>query len=131
MKYLLALDQGSHASRAVVFDASGSELAHAHVPVTTRREGHDRVEHDPEEIVRSLRLAAEDALEAHGMHGRQAVAAAERIVSSHHEASATDAQIRCIRGLTSHPGVEAQIRRGLTRSQASRLIDDIRQGEDG
>jgi glycerol kinase len=72
---VLALDQGSHASRAVVFDASGSELAHAHVPVTTRREGHDRVEHDPEEIVRSLRLAAEDALEAHGMHGRQAVAA--------------------------------------------------------
>ena len=58
---VLALDQGSHASRAVLFDPSGNELAQAHVPVATRHEGDDRVEQDPEELVRSLRTAAQDA----------------------------------------------------------------------
>ncbi len=60
---VLALDQGSHASRAVLFDAAGNEVAQAHVPVATRREGSDHVEQDPEEIVRSLRTAVQDACE--------------------------------------------------------------------
>src|SRR5690606_40264442 len=54
---VLALDQGSHASRAVLFDAAGREVAQAFVPVATRREGTDRVEQDAEELVRSLRTA--------------------------------------------------------------------------
>lgn len=62
---VLALDQGSHASRAVLFDAAGQEIAQAHVPVATRREGTDRVEQDPDEIVRSLRTAVQDACERH------------------------------------------------------------------
>jgi glycerol kinase len=57
---VLALDQGSHATRAVLFDCAGNELAQAHVPVGTRREGDDRVEQDPEELVRSLRTALAD-----------------------------------------------------------------------
>jgi len=60
---VLALDQGSHASRAVLFDASGQEIAQAHVPVATRREGEDRVEQDPAEIVRSLCTAVQDICE--------------------------------------------------------------------
>jgi len=60
---VLALDQGSHATRAVLFDSAGNELAHAHVPVGTRREGDDRVEQDPEELVRSLRTALDDVCE--------------------------------------------------------------------
>ena len=54
----LALDQGSHSSRAVLFDAIGTRGRAAHVPVGTRREGADRVEQDPEELLHSLRTAA-------------------------------------------------------------------------
>jgi len=61
---VLALDQGSHASRAVLFDESGSELGQVHVPVATRREAPDRVEQDGEELVRSLETAMRDACEA-------------------------------------------------------------------
>lgn len=60
---VLALDQGSHASRAVLFDASGHELAQAHSPVATRREGDDRVEQSAEELVLSLRTAVQDVVE--------------------------------------------------------------------
>jgi glycerol kinase len=57
---VLALDQGSHASRAVLFDGNGRQLAEAQVPVATRREGPDRVEQDPDELVRSLQTAVAD-----------------------------------------------------------------------
>ncbi|HWJ05467.1 MAG TPA: FGGY family carbohydrate kinase [Steroidobacteraceae bacterium] len=55
----LALDQGGTSSRAVLFDAVGREAATAHVPIATRRDG-DRVEHDPEQLVQSLRTAIHD-----------------------------------------------------------------------
>jgi len=61
---VLALDQGSHASRAVLFDSSGHQLTAAQVSVATRREGADRVEQDPEELVRSLQTALVDATES-------------------------------------------------------------------
>jgi len=61
---VLALDQGSHASRAVLFDATGTEVAHAHVPVATRRHGEDHVEQDAEELLGSLRTAIQDASDA-------------------------------------------------------------------
>ena len=62
---VVALDQGSHASRAVLFDAAGNEVTQAHVAVATRREGTDRVEQDAEELVCSLRTALQDACERH------------------------------------------------------------------
>jgi glycerol kinase len=68
--FVLALDQGGHASRAIVFDARGNEIAAALVPVATRREGEDRVEHDPEDLVRSLQLAVRDACESESVRGR-------------------------------------------------------------
>lgn len=54
---VLALDQGGHAGRALVFDAAGGAVAHAAVTVRTRIDG-DRVEQDPEALVDSLREAA-------------------------------------------------------------------------
>lgn len=62
---VLALDQGSHASRAVLFDATGTELAQAHVPVATHADGDDRVEQDADELLRSLRTAMQDVADAH------------------------------------------------------------------
>ncbi len=62
----LALDQGGQASRAILFDDQGQELAQARVAVGTTRSGDARVEHDPGEIVASLRTAAARALAARG-----------------------------------------------------------------
>jgi glycerol kinase len=60
---VLALDQGSHASRACIFDEAGALCATASVPVSTRRPGDLQVEHVPCELVNSLRKAADDALQ--------------------------------------------------------------------
>jgi glycerol kinase len=72
---VLALDQGSHASRAVLFDASGAEVAHAMQAVGTRRKGDDVVEQDPDELLASLQTAALDAFESATVRGRPVVAA--------------------------------------------------------
>ena len=61
--YTLTLDQGGHASRALVFDRRGKVVATAECPIRTRRSGRDRVEHAPQSLVRSLRSAAEAALQ--------------------------------------------------------------------
>lgn len=53
-EFLLAIDQGGHASRAIVFDASGRKVDEAFATVATRREPEDHVEHDPEELIASL-----------------------------------------------------------------------------
>jgi glycerol kinase len=51
----LALDQGGHASRAIVFGADGRRIDEAFAPIATRRSADGmRVEHDPEELVASL-----------------------------------------------------------------------------
>lgn len=59
---VLALDQGSHASRACVFDADGVMRAETSVAVATRYEEDSRVEQDPRELIDSLRTAAQGAL---------------------------------------------------------------------
>lgn len=70
----LALDQGGSASRAVLFDAVGREVASAHVPITTHRDG-DRIEHDPDELAQSLVTAARDACELPLATGRPVIVA--------------------------------------------------------
>src|SRR6187455_3669168 len=62
MALVLALDQGGQSSRACVFDTRGELLAQASVPVAESRPAPGRVEQDPEELVASLRTAAEQAL---------------------------------------------------------------------
>lgn len=60
----LALDQGGHASRAIVFDSAGRQVAQAFAPIQTLTYtdalGHERVEHDALEIVQSLRTVLSD-----------------------------------------------------------------------
>lgn len=59
--FYLCLDQGGHASRAIIYDAAGNIRTEASVAITTHVDG-VHVEHDAEELVRSLRAAAENAL---------------------------------------------------------------------
>jgi glycerol kinase len=73
--FVLALDQGGHASRALAFDMRGRELATAHVPVATSRDGADRVEQDPVELVRSLQVAAQDACDSEATRALPALSA--------------------------------------------------------
>jgi len=61
-EHFLAIDQGGHASRAVIFDARGAVVAQAFAPLGTRRPAADRVEHDPEELIASLGAAIDDAI---------------------------------------------------------------------
>jgi len=51
----LAIDQGSHASRALVFDEQGHIQAHAREEITTLKPQPGWIEHDPEEILAALR----------------------------------------------------------------------------
>ena len=61
---VLALDQGSHASRACIFDAHGALLATATVPVATRHPAPTQVEQDAAGLLDSVRIAAAQALQA-------------------------------------------------------------------
>jgi glycerol kinase len=56
----VGIDQGSHATRAVAFDAGGSPLASAYVSVDTDRSADGRVEHDGERLVAGLRSVLDD-----------------------------------------------------------------------
>jgi glycerol kinase len=58
----LVLDQGGSASRALVFDDEGRELASARIDVADQRPRPGWVEQDPEAVVGSLRQAAAAAL---------------------------------------------------------------------
>lgn len=58
----LVIDQGGHASRALVFDDKGRVVGEGYEEIGTLRAGDDRVEHDPEEIVRSITGAIERAV---------------------------------------------------------------------
>jgi glycerol kinase len=57
----LAIDQGSHASRAIVYAESGQALASATMPIETRREGENRVEHDAAALAESVRTVVRQA----------------------------------------------------------------------
>jgi glycerol kinase len=60
--WVLALDQGGHASRAIVFDSRGAERSRAEVAIATFHPAADHVEHDATAIVESLHRAAQSAL---------------------------------------------------------------------
>jgi glycerol kinase len=73
--HFLVLDQGSHASRALVFAADGRLVASGEAPVATCRPRPGWVEHDPEEVVASLRDALGQALAGLGADDAGFVAA--------------------------------------------------------
>lgn len=58
----LAIDQGGHASRAIVFDSQAGAQAMAEAPVATLRSGDDRVEQDADAVAASVREVAERVL---------------------------------------------------------------------
>ncbi len=62
MTFLLALDQGTTSSRAIVFDAEGRALAIAQREFEQHFPAPDRVEHDAQEIWRTQRDVAIEAL---------------------------------------------------------------------
>ena len=61
-KYILALDQGTTSSRAIVFDKKGQIAAKAQYEFTQIYPHAGWVEHDPEEILRSEYRAIADAM---------------------------------------------------------------------
>src|SRR5690606_34784498 len=73
-RYVLALDQGTTSSRAIVFDRSGQKLALAQkeFPQSYPRPGW--VEHDPQEIWASQSATAAEALSKAGLTARDVAA---------------------------------------------------------
>ena len=55
MPYYLAIDQGSHASRALLFDDQGNVLSSHSKDVDVNRFNHGSVEHDAEQLLSSVR----------------------------------------------------------------------------
>jgi glycerol kinase len=70
----LCLDQGGHASRAIVFDARGEMHAQAFHPIVTQRND-NYIEHAPEQITATLQAAADDVVKELGERAEQIVAA--------------------------------------------------------
>ena len=62
---ILAIDQGGTSTRAMLFDAAGRSVGQAQCAIATQRDG-DRVEHDAEEVVSSVRDAVSEVLAKHG-----------------------------------------------------------------
>ena len=58
----LAIDQGGHASRASLYTANAELVGGASVPIHTRHSASAQVEHDPEEMVTSVRAAINQAV---------------------------------------------------------------------
>ena len=74
-KLYLAIDQGGHASRAMIFDYQGQLITEHHCKITTKRPASDRVEHDANEMVSSIARAINNALAQLGDSSRHIVAA--------------------------------------------------------
>jgi glycerol kinase len=62
MTYYLGIDQGSHSSRAVLFDADGGIVADASRQVTIARYGKGRVEHDAGQLLASVKQVIHQVL---------------------------------------------------------------------
>lgn len=75
MRFLM-VDQGGHASRAVVMDGSGVPVTRAERPLSTSRPQDGYVEHDPGELVRTIRQCLEEVIQAIGDDSKTVQAAA-------------------------------------------------------
>jgi len=70
VKYVLALDQGTTSSRAIVFDAEGRPVAAGQRELRQHYPQPGWVEHDPKEIFQTQREVAREALRRSGIHLR-------------------------------------------------------------
>jgi len=73
-RYVLALDQGTTGSTALVVDPEGRVRGRGYAELPQHFPQPGWVEHDPEEIWTSTEAAAHQALEAAGVVGRELVA---------------------------------------------------------
>lgn len=73
-EYILALDQGTTSSRAILFDRQGQPVASAGHPIRQIYPQSGWVEHDPQEIWQSQLTSAREVLEAAGVHASQVAA---------------------------------------------------------
>jgi len=74
MRYVLALDQGTTSSRAILFDEAGRPRAAAQREITQHYPQPGWVEHDPHEIWRSQEEVAAEALARAGVTPREVAA---------------------------------------------------------
>lgn len=65
--YILALDQGTTSSRAILFDAQGAPVTKAQYPLPQHYPSPGWVEHDPMEILSTQLMAAAQAFEKSGL----------------------------------------------------------------
>jgi glycerol kinase len=75
MDYILAVDQGTHASRALVVDTSGQTLSQSLQPVSLLRPRRGWVEQDARQIANSVQAAIRDVLGGLTTRQRNAVRA--------------------------------------------------------
>lgn len=54
MEHFLVIDQGTHASRCMVFDSAANIIARSEYPVTLYRQGQHFIEQNPEKILASI-----------------------------------------------------------------------------
>ena len=73
-EYILALDQGTTSSRAILFDRQGQPVASAGHPIRQIYPQSGWVEHDPQEIWQSQLASAREVLEAAGARASQVAA---------------------------------------------------------
>ncbi len=73
MDYVLAVDQGTHASRAVVLSSDGQVQAQHLCPVDLARPKAGRAEQDAEQLVNSVEQSIDKALRELGARQRQAI----------------------------------------------------------
>ena len=71
----LTIDQGGHATRALIFDRQGQIVADAFEEISTYYPEDDRVEHDADEIIVSVKSAIKKAVDATGQRSKEIVAA--------------------------------------------------------
>lgn len=71
----LIVDQGGHASRAVIMDGSGAVLARAERPLGTSRPRDGYVEHDPEELVLTVSRCLTEVIEKNEVETRSLLCA--------------------------------------------------------
>ncbi len=71
----LAIDQGGHASRAIVFNNCGEIIAQVHRHIGVKRYDDSFVEHDAEELLQSVQTAVEEVLDQLGDKAQRVAAA--------------------------------------------------------
>lgn len=73
MDYVLAIDQGTHASRALLLDAGGTIVSRSLHQVALSRPAPDRAEQDAEKIVASVQAAVREVLHPLSLTQRNAI----------------------------------------------------------